>query len=74
MPTKEVILSFLYMLPVIVLLDKNKLKASLFLFVFLMTPVFLKIYMDSFEFFALAQLACWIISIIAVKFFQLLYK
>jgi hypothetical protein len=32
MPIKEVILSFLYMLPVFILLDRNKYKFSLYIY------------------------------------------
>jgi len=35
------------MLPVLILLHKNKLKSSLVLFGFLMSPIFLKIYISN---------------------------
>jgi hypothetical protein len=74
MPIKEVVLSFLYMLPVLILLDKNNLKTSLFLFIFLMTPVFLSIQINIFEFLVLVQLIFWIIYIIFVKHFEIFRK
>ena len=62
------------MLPVLFLLDKNKLKAALIVYVFLMIPVLLKIYIGGFEFLVLAQFACWIASFIFVRFHGLLRK
>ncbi len=62
------------MLPILIFLDKNKLKIAFVVFVFLMIPILLKIYIDVFEFLVLAQFVCWIASFVVVKFHGLLRK
>ena len=67
MPMNEIILAVVYIMPLLVALDKNKLKSSLFVFFFLMGPIFLKIYVGDFMYFVFAQFICWIVSIFVVK-------
>jgi hypothetical protein len=74
MPISEVILIFIYMLPVLFFLDKNKLKIAFIIFVFLMIPILLKIYISGFEFLVLAQFVCWTASFVLVRFLSLLRK
>ena len=74
MKISEIILIFMYMLPALIVLDKNRLKLAFFVFIFLMVPIFLKIHIAGFKFLGLAQLICWIASFVFVKFFGLLRK
>jgi hypothetical protein len=62
------------MLPVLIMLDKGKLKFALFLFIFLMAPILLKIYMSDFDFLVLVQLIFWTFSFIGIKFLSLFRK
>ena len=68
MSINEIISIFIYMLPILIALDKDKLTTALFLFIFLMTPILLKIYNNNFEFLVLMQLIFWIISLVFLKF------
>lgn len=67
MSTKEFLLIFIYVLPVLIALDKDELKAALFLFVLLMAPILFKIHTISFEFIVLTQLIFWIASFVFLK-------
>ena len=71
MPIIDIVLVLTYMLPVLFALDKNKLKAALLLFIFLMVPIFLKIYVVNFEYFAPTQIIFWSLSVVFLKFFKL---
>ena len=71
MTIKDVLLIIFYVLPVFIALDKNKLKVALLTFIILIIPIYLNIYIDNFDFFALSQLGCWIISMIILRFFGL---
>lgn len=74
MSTKEFLLIFTYILPVLIALDKDELKTALFLFVLLMAPILFKIHTSSFEFIALTHLICWIASFIFLKSIGLFRK
>ncbi len=55
------------MLPALIMLDRGKLKIAFFTFIFLMTPIALKIYMSDFEYLVLMQLTFWIASFALLK-------
>ena len=59
------------MLPILIAIDKNKLKLALFIFIILILPIFLKIFIEDFNFFALLQLIFWVVSILFLRLFDL---
>lgn len=71
MSTKEFLLIFIYVLPVLIALNKDELKVALFLFFLLMAPILFKIHTSSLEFVVFAQLICWIASFVFLKYIGL---
>jgi hypothetical protein len=74
MPSMQVIIIVLYLLPVLFLIDKNKLKIALLAFVFLMFPIFLEIYTGGFEYFKIISFIFWIILIVLLRHFRCIFN